>query len=125
LPISDWSRIADVLFNRQLAIDYRKSSRLFLAALTRASLKRASLVTLSELTTRPAPQRTLIGAQSGAAINGQDALNFSVWARNYVNTYQLADSARRRGSGVSCCLHRTDVSTNKDRHVPGANVLFS
>jgi hypothetical protein len=113
------------LFNRQLAIGNRKSPGLFLASLSRSGLKRTPLVALSKLTPRAALQRTLIRAQTGTPIDRQDALNFSVWARNDVNTDQLADSSRGRCSGVSSCLHRTNVSANKDRHVPGADILFS
>jgi hypothetical protein len=68
---------------------------------------------------------TLIRTQASAPVNGQHALNFGVWTRNDVNTNQLADPARRRCSSVGCCLHRPNVAANKDRHITGADVLFS
>jgi len=111
------------LFNRQLAIGNRKSSGLFLASLSRSGLKRT--FALSKLTARAALKRTLIRAQTCTPIDRQDALNFSVWARNDVNADQLADPSRGRCSSVSSCLYRTNVSANKDRHVPGADILFS
>jgi hypothetical protein len=110
--------------NRQSAIANRQSSRFFFASLSRAGLKRTTFA-LSKLTPRSALQRTLIGTQAGASIDGQNAFNFSVRARNNVNTDQLADPARGSCSSVCGCLHRAHVSANKDRHVTSADILLS
>jgi hypothetical protein len=107
-----------------LAIGNRKSPCLFLASFSRA-LKRASLIALSKLPSRATLKRTLIRTQTCASIDGQDALDFSVGPRNYVNTYQFADSSGRRCSGIGSCLDGTNVSPHKDCHVTGAYVLFS
>jgi hypothetical protein len=107
-----------------LSIGNRKSSGFFLASFARA-LKRASLIALSKLPSRAALKRTLIRTQTCAPIDGQDALDLSMWPRNYVNTYQFADPSCRRCSGVGGCLHGTHVSPHEDRHVTGADILFS
>jgi hypothetical protein len=98
---------------------------LFLASLSCSGLKRTSLVALSKLTTRAALKRTLIRAQTCTPIDRQNALNFGVWARNNVNADQLTDSSRGRSSSVSSRLYRTHITADKDRHVAGADVLFS
>jgi hypothetical protein len=126
-PISDFRLKLNraFFFNRQWAIGNRKSPGLFLAAFARAGLKRAPLLTLSQLTTRAALKRTLIRTQTGAPIDRQNALNFSVRTRNDVNTDQFADSTRGGCSGVCRRLNRANVSANKDGHVSGADIFFS
>jgi hypothetical protein len=104
-----------------------KSNRLpglFLASFTRP-LKRTSLVALSKLAPRAALKRTLIRAQTSTPIDRQNSLNFSMWPRYDVNTDQLADSARGCCAGIGSRLHRTYVSTNENRYVSGADILFS
>jgi hypothetical protein len=111
----------------QSAIGNRKSTSpgLFLAGFAR-TLKRASLVALSELTSSPATlQRTLIRTQTSAAIDGQDAFDFGMGARNDVNADQFADSSSSRGPGVGGRLNSADVSANEDSHVARAYILFS
>jgi hypothetical protein len=125
LPIADYFADAGISFNRKLEIGNRKLPGLLLASLSRSGLKRTSLVALSKLTARAALKRTFIRAQTCTTINREDALNFGVWARNNVNTDQLADSPRGRCSSVSSCLDRTHITADKDRHVAGADVLFS
>jgi hypothetical protein len=125
LPIADCRLLRRRWDLFQSEFGNRQSPGFFLASLSRSGLKRTPLVALSKLTARAALKRTLIRAQTCAPIDGQDAFNFSVWARNDVNTNQLANSSRGRCSGVSGCLHCTNVSANKDRHVTGADILFS
>src|SRR5215475_4892758 len=54
-----------------------------------------------------------------------DAFDFDVRARDDMHRDQFADSASRRGAGVSGRLDRADIAANEDGHVTRANVLLA
>jgi hypothetical protein len=124
LPISDWTEFSEALFNRQLAIGNRKSSRSFFASFTRTGLKRPfALAQLSTCGT--ALKGTLIGTQARSPINGQDTFNFCMGTRNNVNANQFANSAGGGRSRVRCCLDCAHISAHENSHVAGPDIFFS
>jgi hypothetical protein len=114
-----------MLINRQLAIGNRKSSGAFFTPLARATRLQRATFALSQLTTGAALQRPLVGTQTGATIDRQYALNFSMRARNHVNTNQLANSTRRCRACIRRRFDRTNVAAHKNRYVTCSDIFFS
>jgi hypothetical protein len=109
----------------QSAIGNRKSPRSFLASLARAGLKRATFALPQLSSGGAALKRMLIRTQSGSPIHRQNALDFSVWPRDDVHANQLAYPAGGRCPGIRCSFNCAYISTHKNRHIPGADILFS
>ena len=51
--------------------------------------------------------------------------DFGMGPRNDVHRHQLSDAPRRRGTGVSGGLHRTDVAAHHHGDIAGADVLLA
>jgi hypothetical protein len=123
LPIGVETQRAFSIGNWQSPIENLAGS--FLAALSRAGRKRASF-TLAQLGPGgSALKRLFIRTQSGSSINREHTFNFRVWTRNDVNTNQLPHPSGSRRSSVRRRLYRAYVSTHENRHIPGADILFS
>src|SRR6185503_14909651 len=100
-------------------------SRPLFIRIARAGAERTSLISLAQLAARTATlQSRFIGAQSGASIDGEYALDFCVRAWNNVDTDQFSNSSRRSRACISRRLHSADVTTHEDRHVACADVLL-
>jgi hypothetical protein len=96
----------------------------FAGAFARA--QRTAGVTLTQLSASSACQlRLFVGADTSAGVYRQHSFNFGVGAGDNMHADQLADSTRSRGARVGGGFHCAHVATHKDRHVPGADVLFS
>jgi hypothetical protein len=125
LSIVDCFPEARKFFNRKSAISNRKSPGSFLASFPRPSRK-GTAFTLAQLRSGAAAlERLFIRTETGAPVNRENPLHFRVRTRNYVNTNQLADSPRGCCSGIRCGFNRAYISTDKNRYIPGADVLFS
>jgi hypothetical protein len=109
-----------------LAIGNRKSSGPFLTSLARTARLQRATFALSQLTSGAAAlQRPFVGTQTGATVDRQHALNFSMRARNNVNTNQLANSTRRCRACIRGRFDRAHVAAHKDRYVTGSDIFFS
>jgi hypothetical protein len=108
-----------------LAIGNRKSSGSLFTSLARTTRLQRATFALSQLTTGAALQRPLVGTQTGATVDRQNAFNFSMRARNNVNTNQLANSTRRCRARVRGCFDRANVAAHKNRYVTCSDIFFS
>jgi hypothetical protein len=120
--------IWDCQFEIQSAIGNRKSAMLLLGSFpcAFARVQGSSGVALTQLTTRTALQlRLFVGAESGAAVDWQDAFDFGVGSRDDMHANQFANPARGSGAGISRGFHRTHVSTHKDGDVTRTYVFFA
>jgi hypothetical protein len=111
----------------QSAISKQKSAVPLLGSFSGAFSggQRAVGVALAQLAARAALQLRLVGAESGTAVDWQDALDLGVWAGNNMHADQFADASGRGGAGISCRLHRAYIAPHKHGHISGADVFLA
>ena len=72
-----------------------------------------------------AAEGAFVGAVACPTVDGQHALDFPVRAGNDVDADQFSDAAGGGCSRIGRRFDRADIAAHKDRHISGADILFT